>query len=124
MPRRVRNHVNPLSILKEHSFQGFENNNPIMVDVGACKGEFSEALVQKFPDRNFVLFEIRVPLANKLREKFKDSPNVVVFDGDAGKNFKNIFLPSVKKGAPIAEIFVNFPDPWFKGKTQKTTLYQ
>lgn len=119
MVKRVRNHVNPLSILKEHSFDGFENNNPIMVDVGSCKGEFSEALIKKFPDRNFVLFEIRVPLAHKLREKFESYPNMVVFDGDAGKNFKNIFQSSIKKGAPITEIFVNFPDPWFKEKHKK-----
>ena len=116
---RVRAHVNPLSILKEHSFKGFENNNPIIVDVGSCKGEFSEALIKKFPEKNFVLFEIRVPLAEKLREKFKEYPNIVVFDGDAGKNFKNIFQSSIKKGAHIEEIFVNFPDPWFKEKHKK-----
>jgi tRNA (guanine-N7-)-methyltransferase len=116
---RVRAHVNPLSVRLEHSFQGFENQNPILIDVGACKGEFSEALMQKFPDRNFVLFEIRVPLADQLREKFKGRSNVIVFDGDAGKNFENILRSSVEKGVLIEEIFVNFPDPWFKEKHKK-----
>ena len=84
--KRVRNHVNPLSILIEHSFDGFGNDHPILVDVGACKGEFSAELIEKFPDHNFILFEIRRPLAQKLAEKFADKKNVAVFDGDAARN--------------------------------------
>ncbi len=118
-PRRVRKHVNPLSILKKHNFAGFGNDKPILVDVGACLGEFAEELVKKFPAKNFILFEIRVPLANKLREKFKDYENVVVFDGDAGLNFRGILEPCLKQGAKIEQIFVNFPDPWFKERHKK-----
>lgn len=117
--KRVRNHVNPLSILIEHSFEGFGNDNPIFVDVGACKGEFSAALMEKFPDHNFILFEIRRPLAQKLAEQFSDRDNVAVFDGDAGRNFKSILEPCLKQGAVIKQIFVNFPDPWFKDKHKK-----
>jgi tRNA (guanine-N7-)-methyltransferase len=118
-PRRVRKHVNPLSILKKHNFSGFKNNNPILVDVGACLGEFSGELMKKFPAKNFILFEIRVPLANKLREKFKDFENVIVFDGDAGLNFRGILEPCIRNGAKIEQIFVNFPDPWFKERHKK-----
>lgn len=119
MPKRVRNHVNPLSILKEHTFEGFGNTNPITIDVGACKGEFIEHLAQKYPNRNFIAFEIRVPLAKKLHERFADLPNVEVFDGDAGRNFKSILSPSLDRGIHIDEIFVNFPDPWFKDRHKK-----
>jgi len=118
-PRRVRKHVNPLSILKKHNFAGFGNNKPIIVDVGACLGEFAKEMIEKFPAKNFTLFEIRVPLANKLREKFKNFKNVVIFDGDAGLNFRRILEPCLKKGAKIEEIFVNFPDPWFKERHKK-----
>ena len=116
MALRVRAHVNPLSIRKEHSFAGFENNNPIVVDVGACKGEFAFALAQKFPEKNFILFEIRIPLANKLREKFSEFENVVIFDGDAGRNFEPILRSSADQ---IEIIYINFPDPWFKEKHKK-----
>ena len=119
MPKRLRAHVNPLSILKEYSFEGFKNNNPIIIDVGACKGEFSETLVYKFWDKNFIIFEIRVPLARKLTEKFKKYPNVKVFDGDAGRNFKAILKPSLDRGVKIETIYVNFPDPWFKVRHKK-----
>ncbi len=119
MPRRLRPHVNPLSITREHSFAGFKNDHPIIVDVGACKGEFTEKLLEKFPKKNFVLFEIRVPLAQKLRQKFADLENVVIFDGDAGRNFKNILRPSVDRGVDLATVFINFPDPWVKERHKK-----
>ena len=119
MPKRIRTHVNPLGILKEHSFEGFGNDKNIMIDVGACKGEFTAAMAEKFPEKNFIVFEIRVPLANKLREKFKDQKNIVVFDGDAGRNFKSILTPCLEEGAMVEKIFINFPDPWFKEKHKK-----
>ncbi len=119
MPKRIRPHVNPLSITKEFSFEGFGNNRPIIIDVGACKGEFTEALLKKFPEKNFIVFEIRVPLAEKLKIQFAHLPNVQVFDGDAGRNFRSIVEPCQKQGAFVEEIFVNFPDPWFKEKHKK-----
>lgn len=116
---RIRHHTNPLSITHEHHFEGFGNDKPIVVDVGACKGEFSEALMEKFPEKNFILFEIRFPLAEKLKEKFKDCDNVVVFPGDAGLNFLNILQPCMNQGALVEEIYINFPDPWPKDKHKK-----
>jgi len=119
MAKRVRTHVNPLSITKEYSFSGFGNDRPVIVDVGACKGEFTENLLEKFPEKNFIVFEIRVPLANKLCEKFKEHDNVVVFDGDAGRNFKTIIEACFKDGASLETVYVNFPDPWFKERHKK-----
>ncbi len=119
MAIRVRPHVNPFSILKEHQFEGFSNTNPIVIDVGACKGEFSETLIKKYPDRNFILFEIRTPLVKKLKEKFKDHANVKIFDGDAGRNFKAVIQSSLNKGINIETIYINFPDPWPKDRHKK-----
>ncbi len=119
MAKRIRLHINPLSITHEYHFEGFKNDNAIIIDVGSCKGEFAEALIEKFPNKNFILFEIRIPLVEKLREKFKDHKNVVVFQGDAGRNFKNIVAPSIDRDILIEEIFINFPDPWFKEKHKK-----
>jgi len=119
MAKRVRNHVNPLSIIKEISFEGFGNTNPIFVDVGAFKGEFMAQLAEKYPDHNYLCFEIRTPIAEALKEKFKDQPNFRVFDGDAGRNFKNILEPCLNEGATIEQIFINFPDPWFKDRHKK-----
>ncbi len=119
MPKRVRPHVNPLSIREEYAFAGFDNNHPILVDVGSCKGEFAAALVDKFPSKNFVLFEIRKPLLEKLELMFADKPNVKVFGGDAGRNFESILAPSIDRGILVEKVFINFPDPWFKERHKK-----
>ena len=119
MGKRVRPHVNPLSIIEIFHFDGFGNDKPIFVDVGAFKGEFMEALAEQHPDHNFILFEIRRPIAEDLRKKFKVRDNCVVFHGDAGLNFRNILEPCIKEGALIKDIFINFPDPWFKDRHKK-----
>ncbi len=118
--KRVRHHVNPLSDLTEHSFAGFDNANPIIMDIGADRGEFIEKLLLKYDNtRNFIVCEIRKPLAERLQKKFENHDNVIVFDGDIVRNFSQIIKPSVDKGIIIEEIFTNFPDPWFKAKHKK-----
>jgi tRNA (guanine-N7-)-methyltransferase len=117
--RRIRHHVNPLSDLTEHSFNGFTNQRPIIIDVGADHGEFVAGLLKIFKEeKNFIVFEIRKPLANKLRKQFANYSNIKVFDGDANRNFKNIVQPCLKK-TKIEKIFINFPDPWFKARHKK-----
>jgi len=117
---RIRHHVNPLSDLTEHSFKGFKNSNPIIIDIGADRGEFIQQLLSELgANKNFIVSEIRKPLARKLEEKFKDNNNVVVFDGDIVRNFESIIRPSVEKGVIVEEIYINFPDPWFKEKHKK-----
>ncbi len=118
-PKRVRPHVNPFSAQEEKFFEGFGNANPIMVDVGAYKGEFIYELSEKFPDYNFLVLELRTVIADELKEKFKEKDNCRVFDGDAGRNFKNLLQPCLGDGARIEKIFVNFPDPWFKDRHKK-----
>lgn len=115
----MRHHVNPFADLTEHSFQGFENGKPIIIDVGADHGEFTEGLLEKFSEeKNFIVFEIRKPLAERLRNKFFKNKNVVVFDGDANRNFEDIIKPCLKN-SQVEEIYVNFPDPWFKPRHHK-----
>jgi len=116
---RCRPHVNPLAITKEVSFDGFENNNPLVVDIGSYKGEFVKALADKHPEKNYIACEIRTPIANALRTMFKDYQNVVVFDGDAGLNFQKLLEPSLEKGIKLERVYVNFPDPWFKESHKK-----
>lgn len=117
---RVRHHVNPLADQTEVSFDGFDNDAPIIVDVGADRGEFTAGLLAHYgKSRNFLVLEIRKPLAQRLREKFSDATNVVVYDGDAVRNLRALLEPSMHKGHVIESIYVNFPDPWFKDRHHK-----
>lgn len=117
--KRVRPHVNPLSITHRHDFNGFGNTNPVLVDVGAYKGEFTAQLLEKYPEKNYIVFEIRKPIYEKLCKRFAHNKNVVVFDGDAGINIESILKPCMDEGALVEEIFINFPDPWFKERHKK-----
>lgn len=119
MGKRIRAHVNPLAITHEYGFEGFNNENPIVIDIGSCKGEFAHALVERFPEKNYILFEIRVPLQKRLEQLFQKHDNVVIFGGDAGRNFRSIVEPSIKRGIRLETVYMNFPDPWFKDRHKK-----
>jgi len=47
-PKRIRNHVNPLSYTEEVFFDGFSNDNPIIMDIGSYRGEFGQKLINRF----------------------------------------------------------------------------
>jgi len=118
--KRVRHHVNPLADRTEHCFKGFDNKNPVIIDIGADRGEFIDGLRQQFGGtKNFIVFEIRKPLAERLRIQFKQYDNVVVFNGDVIRNFESIVKSSIDNYVCIEEIYINFPDPWFKEKHKK-----
>jgi tRNA (guanine-N7-)-methyltransferase len=119
-PKRIRNHVNPLANEEIFSFDGFENEKNIIVDIGSYRGEFGEKLLEKFvEEKNFIFFEIRKPFFEYLEKIFSDKKNVKIFSGDAGRNLENILKSSTEKGVKIEKIFINFPDPWFKEKHKK-----
>ena len=120
LPKRIRNHVNPLADQLDINFAGFENPNPIMVDIGAYRGEFAQQLVDNFSDtHNFIVTEIRKPFAHYLRDIFAQKSNVAVFNGDSARNIRGLLKQSVDNGVLIDYIFINFPDPWFKEKHKK-----
>lgn len=118
--KRVRHHVNPLADQTEHNFDGFDNDNPVIVDIGADRGEFVQQLLEKSgTTKNFLVLEIRKPLAQRLHDKFENYNNIIVFDGDATRNFESLLKSSIDKGVLIEEIYINFPDPWFKERHKK-----
>lgn len=119
MPKRVRTHVNPLSITHPEYFDGFGNQKPLWVDVGAFKGEFIEALVKKHPGTYGLALEIRRPILEQLKQRFSNQPNITCRGGDAGLNFAKLLCPSLDQGSELYGVFVNFPDPWFKDKHKK-----
>lgn len=118
--KRVRHHVNPLADTTEHRFAGFDNTRPIIVDIGADRGEFTAGLVARWgAAKNIVVCEIRRPLARRLEERFAAFPNVRVFDGDAARNLRGLLEPSIRRSVSVEEIYINFPDPWLKKRHHK-----
>ncbi len=122
-PKRIRNHVNPLSITEKVDIDKFENNNSVIIDIGSYRGEFGEKLLEKFGEkRNFIFFEIRKPYQEYLEKKFSNFKNVKVLGGDAGRNLANILKKIKSENIFVDKIFINFPDPWFKKKHHKRRL--
>ncbi len=116
---RVRHHINPYSVRTELSFAGFDVVRPLVVDIGAARGGFVRALADVLPACNFIACEIRPLMLQKIMALCGDCDRIVAFGGDARRNFRSLLEPSLTAGAELRQVFVNFPDPWFKEKHKK-----
>ena len=120
LPKRIRHHVNPLAHQSSFFFEGFPNTKPLLLDLGAYRGEFSEQLVKRFrTTHNFILTELRRPYLEYLQQLFADDEEVVVLGGDTSRTIEGLLKPSTQRGILVEYIFINFPDPWLKEKHKK-----
>lgn len=85
----------------------FKNNQPITIELACGKGEYTLALAQRFPERNFIGIDIKgnriwkgakYALENKLTN--------VAFLRIMISNITEYFAPE-----EISEIWITFPDP-------------
>lgn len=89
----------------------FGTERPIILEIGFGRGAFLLHLARRFPDHNIVGIEISnrcMVVGEKLiaREKLT---NVRVIHSTAEMALHHLFEP-----ASIRQIYINFPDPWFK----------
>jgi len=89
----------------------FGNSNPLVLDIGAGKGEFAVAMAQKMPGHNFICIEKRPPRTQAIvRKKLKlGLNNVLVVQCRLEHLFPHCFFRN-----SIAKAYMNFPDPWPK----------
>ncbi|GAA0600484.1 tRNA (guanosine(46)-N7)-methyltransferase TrmB [Virgibacillus siamensis] len=96
----------------------FGNSNPIYVEIGTGKGQFIAGMAQKYPDVNFIGVELAksvvVTAAQKIMENTHE--NVLLINEDAAE-LENIFAAN-----EIAQIYLNFSDPWPKNRHEKRRL--
>lgn len=95
----------------------FDNDNPIMLEIGMGKGDFLLGMAKLHPDWNFIGIEkyesVLVRAVQKLEEE--NLPNVKVMAQDA-KNLEKFFSPEIEM------IYLNFSDPWPKKRHYKRRL--
>ncbi len=101
----VKNDSFPLKGCWHNNF--FKNNNPIIVELGCGKGEYTVELAKKYPNKNFIGIDIKGARmwygANEVREK----------------NLKNVafvrtkvdFILEIFNPHEIDEIWLTFSDP-------------
>ena len=98
---------------KDHPIKGrwnselFKNNNPIVLELGCGKGEYSVGLAENFPDKNFIGIDIKgarmwrgAKTANE-----KNLPNVAFL------RTRIEFINSFFSRDEVDEIWITFPDP-------------
>lgn len=96
--------------------QYFKNNNPIVLELGCGKGEYTVGLAKRFPDKNFIGIDIK---GNRIWTGAKDALE---------NNLTNVafirtridFIESCFEKNEVDEIWITFPDP----QPSKTTVRQ
>ena len=96
----------------------FKNSNPIVVELGCGKGEYTVGLAKMFPEKNFIGIDIKGARFWKgAKTSLSEKINNVLFVRAQIELIENIFLMD-----EINEIWITFPDPQIKYKRTKHRL--
>lgn len=96
----------------------FNNNNPIVLELGCGKGEYTVNLARRYPDRNFIGIDIK-------GARFWRGAKTAIEE-----NLKNVafvrthieFIESIFGKDEVSEIWITFPDPQLKERRAKKRL--
>lgn len=115
----------PFAVLKEQGFplkgrwhaDFFHNSNPIVLELGCGKGEYTVGLARRFPDKNFIGIDIKGArmwsgATTALREELKN----VAFLRTSIELLESFFAPG-----EVDEIWITFPDPQMKKVNKRLT---
>ncbi len=109
--------------LVEHNFKMkgnwkagfFKNDNPLVLELGCGKGEYSVALAQKYPDKNFIGIDIK-------GARFWRGAKTAVEESMSNVAFIRMQIELVEYAFAeneVDEIWITFPDPQIKYKRTK-----
>lgn len=97
----------------------FQNDHPLHIEVGMGKGRFLIQLSQQNPDINYIGIEKYPSVLLRVVQKLEcEQPpdNLFLICMDAGQ------LPEVFAPGEVSRIYLNFSDPWPKGRHSKRRL--
>ena len=86
----------------------FENQNPLVLELGCGKGEFSIALGQAFPDKNFIGIDIKGPRIWRAATVTEELGLKNVAFG----RFRIEYIGNHFQNESVSEIWIPFPDPF------------
>ena len=96
----------------------FRNNNPIVLELGCGKGEYSVALAQAYPEKNFIGVDIKgARFWRGAKTGMEENITNLGFIRTQIELVDHIFAEN-----EIDEIWITFPDPQIKYKRTKHRL--
>ncbi len=108
---------------KDHRLKGkwnelfFGNSNPITLELGCGKGEYTLGMAKIFPERNFIGIDIKgARIWKGAKKALQDNLNNVAF-----LRTRIDFITSFFAKDEIEEIWITFPDPQLKKDMKKLT---
>ncbi|MBO5779855.1 MAG: tRNA (guanosine(46)-N7)-methyltransferase TrmB [Muribaculaceae bacterium] len=115
----------PFAVLKKEGFplkgnwhkEFFNNDNPIVLELGCGKGEYTVGLARRFPNKNFIGIDIKGARMWSGATQARD------------EGLKNVaflrtnieLLPEFFAQGEVAEIWITFPDPQMKKVRKRLT---
>ena len=96
----------------------FKNKNPIILELGCGKGEYSTALAKKYPDKNFIGVDIK-------GARFWRGAKSAIEDDLVNIAFLRTQIELINlcfSIGEVSEIWITFPDPQIKYKRTKHRL--
>ena len=93
----------------------FKNNNPLVLELGCGKGEYSVALGKKYPNKNFIGIDIKgARFWRGAKTATEDKMPNVAFIRTQIELVESVFAEN-----EVDEIWITFPDPQIKYKRTK-----
>lgn len=115
----------PFSKLRESGFplkghwyeEFFGNSNPIVLELGCGKGEYTVGLARRFPDKNFIGVDIKgARMWTGASQARAEGLTNVAFLRTSIELIESFFAPG-----EVAEIWITFPDPQMKKVRKRLT---
>lgn len=95
----------------------FHNDNPIVLELGCGKGEYTVGLAGRFPDKNFIGIDIKgARMWSGARRAEAEGMSNVAFLRTSIELLESFFAPG-----EVAEIWITFPDPQMKKVRKRLT---
>lgn len=115
----------PFAVLKEKGFEMkgkwnrslFKNNNPIVLELGCGKGEYTVGLAKLFPNKNFIGVDIKgARMWSGAKQSFEEKmPNVAFL-----RTHVELISYFFDRGE-VSEIWITFPDPQMNKTNRRMT---
>ena len=95
----------------------FNNNNPIVLELGCGKGEYAVGLAKRFPDKNFIGIDIKGSrMWTGAKEAYNTGLTNCAFLRTGINAIPHFFAP-----AEVDEIWITFADPQMKKANKRLT---